>query len=105
MPLKNTSARESSLEALKAVLQGVDGIKTVVRHGQDERNISDAQLPAVIILDKKAKYTRFNDLRQHEINYSVDLVLLARARRTASARHGDVRSSIPSSTTLSFTFS
>jgi len=90
MPLKTTSAREKSLEALKAVLADIDGIKTVYRHGQGDQDVSDAQLPAVIIMEKKAKYSRFNDVRHHEINYGVTLVLLARARRTAKAKFGDV---------------
>jgi len=88
--LKSTSARERSLEALKQVLLNVGGIKTVVRHGESETDIADSQMPAIVLLDKRAKYKRFNSIRKYEINYKVDLVLIARAKRTDKARFGDV---------------
>lgn len=90
MALKTSSDRESALEALKAVLQGIPGIQYVVRHAQTEVDISDANLPAVVIMEKRAKYTRFNDVRYHELNFGVDLVLLTRGRRTTKAPMGDV---------------
>lgn len=84
-----TTDREACLEALKAVLLGITGVKTVLRHNETDMELAAPQLPAIIITEDTGTYKKYNDFRKMQIDFNVELVLVAVSQRTSTAVHGN----------------
>lgn len=52
----HTSTREQALEALKLVLEGIEGIKHVDRQAMGFDMIPDSKLPAILIVENSTNY-------------------------------------------------
>lgn len=89
----STSRREQMLEALKAVLGNIPGIRHVDRQDLDPTGmLSDANLPAIIVDEERTRYewTDRHGTRQMSVRSGLVLDLQAYAARSADRSGYDV---------------
>lgn len=82
--------REACMEALRTVLQSIPGVGKVYRHGETPKEVSAANLPAIIIVEGKVKYRKHNDRRRFLASFPVFLSFLTMSQRTRAAPGGNL---------------